>query len=54
MGLYCELINWHKERVGRIVRLVADKRTEVEEVYAGEIAANGGLKEVKTSHTLWM
>jgi len=42
----------NKERVGRIVRLMADKRTEVEEVYAGEIAAMVGLKEVKTSHTL--
>jgi elongation factor G len=41
-----------KERLGRIVRLMADKRTEVEEVYAGEIAAGVGLKEVKTSHTL--
>ncbi len=42
----------NKERVGRIVRLLADKRTEVEEVYAGEIAAGVGFKEVKTSHTL--
>ncbi|OGG88033.1 translation elongation factor G [Candidatus Kaiserbacteria bacterium RIFOXYD1_FULL_42_15] len=41
-----------KERLGRIVRLQADKRTEVEEVYAGEIAAGVGLKEVMTSHTL--
>lgn len=41
-----------KERVGRIVRLMADKRTEIEEVYAGEIAAAVGIKEVKTSHTL--
>jgi len=41
-----------KERLGRIVRLMADKRTEVEEVYAGEIAAGVGLKDVKTSHTL--
>lgn len=41
-----------KERLGRIVRLMADKRTEIEEVYAGEIAAGVGLKEVKTSHTL--
>jgi elongation factor G len=31
---------------------MADKRTEIEEVYAGEIAAGVGLKEVKTSHTL--
>ncbi|MCA9355432.1 elongation factor G [Candidatus Kaiserbacteria bacterium] len=42
----------NKERVGRIVRLMADKREEVEEVYAGEIAAVVGIKEVKTSHTL--
>lgn len=42
----------NKERVGRIVRLLADKRTEVDEVYAGEIAAAVGLKEIKTSHTL--
>lgn len=42
----------NKERVGRIVRLMADKRAEVEEVYAGEIAAMVGLKEIKTSHTL--
>jgi elongation factor G len=40
-----------KERLGRIVRLQADKRTEIEEVYAGEIAAAVGLKEVLTSHT---
>jgi elongation factor G len=41
-----------KERLGRIVRLQADKRTEVEVVYAGEIAAGVGLKDVMTSHTL--
>jgi elongation factor G len=41
-----------KERLGRIVRLLADKRTEINEVYAGEIAAGVGLKGVKTSHTL--
>lgn len=42
----------NKERIGRIVRLMADKREEVEEVYAGEIAAAVGIKEVKTSHTI--
>jgi elongation factor G len=41
-----------KERVGRIVRLQADKREEVEKVFAGEIAAFVGLKDTKTSHTL--
>ena len=41
-----------KERIGRIVRLQADKREEVEEVYTGEIAAAVGLKDTKTSHTL--
>ena len=41
-----------KERVGRIVRLQADKREEVEKVFTGEIAAFVGLKDTKTSHTL--
>jgi elongation factor G len=41
-----------KERVGRIVRLQANKREEVEKVFTGEIAAAVGLKDTKTSHTL--
>ena len=41
-----------KERVGRIVRLQADKREEVEKVFTGEIASFVGLKDTKTSHTL--
>lgn len=41
-----------KERLGRIVRLQADKREEVKAVYAGEIAAGVGLKDTKTSNTL--
>jgi elongation factor G len=44
--------NNKKERVGRIVRLQADKREDVKTVYAGEIAAAVGLKEVKIGHTL--
>ncbi len=41
-----------KERIGRIVRLQADKREDVKKVFAGEIAAAVGLKDTKTSHTL--
>ena len=41
-----------KERIGRIVRLQADKREEVQQVFTGEIAAMVGLKDTKTSHTL--
>lgn len=41
-----------KERLSRIVRLQADKREEIKEVYAGEIAAAVGLKDARTSHTL--
>lgn len=41
-----------KERLSRIVRLQADKKEEVQRVYAGEIAAAVGLKEALTSHTL--
>ena len=41
-----------KERIGRIVRLHANSREEVEGVYAGDIAAAVGLKETFTGHTL--
>lgn len=40
-----------KERLGRIVKLQADKREEVKVVHAGDIAAAVGLKNAKTSHT---
>jgi len=42
----------NKERIGRIVRLHANEREDVEEVYAGEIAAAVGLKNTFTGHTL--
>ncbi len=41
-----------KERIGRIVRMHANHREEVKEVYAGEIAAIVGLKSTRTSDTL--
>lgn len=41
-----------KERLGRIVRLHANSREDVDEVYAGEIAAAVGLKGVTTGDTL--
>lgn len=41
-----------KERIGRIVRMQADKREDVTEVTAGDIAAIVGLKETTTGHTL--
>jgi len=41
-----------KERLGRIVRMHANHREDVEEVYAGEIAAAVGLKNTVTGHTL--
>lgn len=41
-----------KERVGRIVRMQADKREDVDEVAAGDIAAIVGLKGTTTGNTL--
>ncbi len=41
-----------KERIGRIVRMQADKREDVTEVEAGDIAAIVGLKATTTGNTL--
>jgi elongation factor G len=41
-----------KERIGRILRMHADKREEVKELYAGDIGAVIGLKETTTGDAL--
>ena len=41
-----------KERIGRIVRMFADKREEISKVEAGDIAAVVGLKSTATGNTL--
>jgi elongation factor G len=41
-----------KERIGRILRMHANQREEVQEVYSGEIAAAVGLKGTITGHTI--
>ena len=41
-----------KERVGRIVQMHSNSREEIKEVYAGDIAACIGLKDVTTGDTL--
>jgi len=42
----------NRERIGRIVRMHANHREEVQEVYSGEIAAAIGLKGTTTGNTL--
>jgi elongation factor G len=41
-----------KERIGRILQMHAAERTEIKEVFAGDIAAAVGLKDVTTGDTL--
>jgi elongation factor G len=41
-----------KERIGRILQMHANSREEIKEVYAGDIAAAVGLKDVTTGDTL--
>ncbi len=44
--------NGKTERVGRLIRMHANNRTEIQEVKAGDIAAIVGLKDTITGHTL--
>lgn len=41
-----------RERIGRILRMHSNHRTEIEEVFAGDIAAAVGLKDTSTGDTL--
>ena len=41
-----------KERIGRVLRMTAEKREDIEEVHAGDIAAILGLKTTFTGDTL--
>ena len=41
-----------RERIGRLLQMHANKREEIEEVRAGDIAAAIGLKDTKTGDTL--
>jgi len=45
-------ISGQKERFGRILRMHANHREDVDEVFAGEIAAAVGLKDTTTGDTL--
>ena len=45
-------VSGEKERISRILLMHAAEREEVDELYAGDIAATVGLKNTSTGHTL--
>src|SRR3954464_583487 len=51
-GRVLNSVSGRTERVGRILMMHANTREEVEEVYAGDIAAGVGLKQTSTGDTL--
>jgi elongation factor G len=51
-GRVLNTVTGRTERVGRILMMHANSREEVEEVYAGDIAAGVGLKQTSTGDTL--
>lgn len=42
----------HRERIGRVLKMHANKREDISQVYAGDIAAAVGLKKTTTGDTL--
>jgi len=45
-------VKQRRERIGRLLQMHANHRNEIKEVYAGDIAAAVGLKDVTTGDTL--
>ena len=45
-------VKGRKERIGRILQMHANRREEIDEVFAGEIAAAVGLRDVTTGESL--
>ena len=41
-----------KERIGRIMKMHANKREDIKEIFSGDIVAIAGLKDTITGHTL--